>query len=47
MPPDDSELHVPRASLHASLRHAFGPADAVLPVYVRAPDAGTAWVASA
>jgi tRNA threonylcarbamoyladenosine biosynthesis protein TsaB len=43
--PDDSELHVPRASLHASLATAFGPADAVLPVYVRAPDAER-WVAA-
>jgi tRNA threonylcarbamoyladenosine biosynthesis protein TsaB len=41
--PDDSDLHVPRASLHASLAAAFGAADDVLPVYVRAPDAD-AWV---
>ncbi len=39
VPPDDSELHVPRASLHASLASTFGPADAVAPVYVREPDA--------
>ena len=39
VPPDDSELHVPRASLHASLATTFGPADAVAPVYVREPDA--------
>ena len=32
-------LHVPWASLHASLATAFGPADAVEPVYVRDPDA--------
>jgi tRNA threonylcarbamoyl adenosine modification protein YeaZ len=44
VPPDDSELHVPRAALHASLAGAFGPVDAVLPVYVRAPDADR-WVA--
>jgi tRNA threonylcarbamoyladenosine biosynthesis protein TsaB len=44
IPPDDSELHVPRASLHASLADSFGPADAVEPVYVRDPDA-SAWVA--
>ena len=36
--------HVPRASLHASLATAFGPAEAVEPVYVREPDA-TRWVA--
>lgn len=39
VPPDGSELHVPRASLHASLASVFGPADAVTPVYVREPDA--------
>jgi tRNA threonylcarbamoyl adenosine modification protein YeaZ len=44
VPPDDSELHVPRASLHASLARDFGPVDAVLPVYVRPPDADR-WVA--
>jgi tRNA threonylcarbamoyl adenosine modification protein YeaZ len=44
IPPEDSELHVPRASLHASLAAAFGPADEVEPVYVREPDAKR-WVA--
>lgn len=39
VPPDDSDLHVPRASLHAGLARDFGPAADVLPVYVRAPDA--------
>lgn len=39
--PDDSGLHVPRASLHASLATRFGPADGVEPVYVRLPDAQT------
>jgi tRNA threonylcarbamoyl adenosine modification protein YeaZ len=39
VPPDDSELHLPRARFHASLARAFGPADAIEPVYVRAPDA--------
>ena len=39
VPPDGSELHVPRASLHVSLASVFGPADAVTPVYVREPDA--------
>jgi tRNA threonylcarbamoyladenosine biosynthesis protein TsaB len=41
VPPDDSDLHVPRASLHASIASSFGPADAVAPVYVRDPDADT------
>jgi len=45
VPADDSELHVPRATLHASLARDFGPVDAVLPVYVRAPDADR-WVAA-
>jgi tRNA threonylcarbamoyl adenosine modification protein YeaZ len=45
VPPDDSELHVPRASLHASLATGFGPGDSVLPVYVRSPDADR-WVAA-
>ena len=44
VPPADSVLHVPRAALHASLATAFGPAEAVEPVYVREPDA-TRWVA--
>jgi tRNA threonylcarbamoyladenosine biosynthesis protein TsaB len=39
VPPADSDLHVPRASLHASLATSFGPGDAVAPVYVRDPDA--------
>jgi tRNA threonylcarbamoyladenosine biosynthesis protein TsaB len=39
IPPDDSELHVPRAALHARLARAFGPAELVEPIYVRAPDA--------
>ena len=39
IPPDDSELHVPRASLHARLAGHFGPAEEVEPIYVRAPDA--------
>ena len=40
VPADDSLLHVPHASLHASLASDFGPADLVEPVYVRLPDAG-------
>jgi tRNA threonylcarbamoyladenosine biosynthesis protein TsaB len=39
VPPDDDPLHVPHACLHASLARDFGPADAIAPVYVRAPDA--------
>jgi tRNA threonylcarbamoyladenosine biosynthesis protein TsaB len=39
VPPDDDALHVPHARLHAALACHFGPADDVLPVYVRAPDA--------
>jgi len=39
VPPDESELHVPRARLHARLARDFGPAEAVEPIYVRAPDA--------
>ena len=31
--------HLPRARLHASLATAFGPVDAIEPIYVRAPDA--------
>ena len=42
VPPDESDLHLPRARLHASLTAAFGPADGVDPVYVRLPDA-EAW----
>ena len=39
VPPDDSELHVPRAAVHARLAERFGPAELVDPIYVRAPDA--------
>jgi tRNA threonylcarbamoyladenosine biosynthesis protein TsaB len=39
VPDDSSELHLPRARFHASLAHRFGDADAIDPVYVRAPDA--------
>jgi tRNA threonylcarbamoyladenosine biosynthesis protein TsaB len=39
IPPDESELHLPLARHHALLAHDFGPAEAVEPVYVRAPDA--------
>jgi tRNA threonylcarbamoyladenosine biosynthesis protein TsaB len=39
VPPDDSDLHVPRAAVHARLAERFGPAELVEPIYVRAPDA--------
>jgi tRNA threonylcarbamoyl adenosine modification protein YeaZ len=39
VPPDASELHLPRARFHALLARDYGPADAVEPIYVRAPDA--------
>lgn len=43
VPPDDDEIHVPHARLHASLAGEFGSADSIQPLYVRAPDA---WVRS-
>jgi tRNA threonylcarbamoyladenosine biosynthesis protein TsaB len=39
VPPDRSELHVPRARFHAQLARAGGPAELVEPVYLRVPDA--------
>jgi tRNA threonylcarbamoyladenosine biosynthesis protein TsaB len=39
IPPDSSELHVPRARFHAQLAHDFGPAEVVEPLYLRVPDA--------
>ena len=39
VPPDSDERHVPRARFHALLAAEFGPADEILPLYVRAPDA--------
>jgi tRNA threonylcarbamoyladenosine biosynthesis protein TsaB len=39
VPPDESELHLPRARFHALLARDYGPAEAVEPIYVRAPDA--------
>ncbi|MDQ3380106.1 MAG: tRNA (adenosine(37)-N6)-threonylcarbamoyltransferase complex dimerization subunit type 1 TsaB [Actinomycetota bacterium] len=39
VPPDDDEIHLPHARLHAALARDFGPADAVIPLYVRSPDA--------
>jgi tRNA threonylcarbamoyl adenosine modification protein YeaZ len=39
VPADDDDLHVPHARLHVSLAADFGPAESILPLYVRAPDA--------
>ena len=39
VPADDSVLHLPRATFHASLAEDFGSAERLQPVYVRAPDA--------
>ena len=39
VPPDDDPDHVPHAHLLVARAAAFGPADAVEPVYLRAPDA--------
>jgi tRNA threonylcarbamoyladenosine biosynthesis protein TsaB len=39
VPPDDDDRHVPRARHHAALARDFGPAAAVEPLYLRAPDA--------
>ena len=39
VPPDRSELHVPRARFHALLARGAGPAELVEPVYLRVPDA--------
>ena len=39
VPPDDDEVHVPHARLHAGLARDYGPAESLAPVYVRPPDA--------
>ncbi len=39
VPPDDDPIHLPHARLHVALAAAFGPVDAIEPIYVRAPDA--------
>jgi tRNA threonylcarbamoyladenosine biosynthesis protein TsaB len=39
VPPDDDERHLPRARFHALLARDFGDAEALEPIYVRAPDA--------
>jgi tRNA threonylcarbamoyladenosine biosynthesis protein TsaB len=38
VPPDEDELHLPRARFHAALAEHFGAPDDVLPIYVRLPD---------
>ena len=39
VPADDDQVHVPHARLHAALGRELGLADAIQPIYVRAPDA--------
>jgi tRNA threonylcarbamoyladenosine biosynthesis protein TsaB len=39
IPPDDDPAHLPAARLLAAHATAFGPAEALEPLYVRAPDA--------
>jgi tRNA threonylcarbamoyladenosine biosynthesis protein TsaB len=39
IPPDDDPVHLPAAHLLVAHAGAFGPADAVDPLYVRLPDA--------
>lgn len=39
VPPDDDRIHIPHARLHAALAPEPGPAEALSPLYVRAPDA--------
>jgi len=38
VPPDESELHLPRARFHAQLAAAFGAPELVQPMYLRVPD---------
>jgi tRNA threonylcarbamoyladenosine biosynthesis protein TsaB len=38
VPPDDSELHLPRARFHARLASEFGLPELVHPMYLRVPD---------
>ena len=42
IPPDASEVHLPRARFHAALAHDYGPAELVEPIYLRLPDADRA-----
>jgi tRNA threonylcarbamoyladenosine biosynthesis protein TsaB len=38
IPPDESELHLPRARFHAQLASEFGLPELVQPMYLRVPD---------
>jgi tRNA threonylcarbamoyladenosine biosynthesis protein TsaB len=38
VPPDDSELHLPRARFHVQLASDFGLPELVQPMYLRIPD---------
>jgi tRNA threonylcarbamoyladenosine biosynthesis protein TsaB len=38
VPPDETELHLPRARFHAQLASDFGLPDLVQPMYLRVPD---------
>jgi tRNA threonylcarbamoyladenosine biosynthesis protein TsaB len=38
VPPDEDELHLPRARFHTALAESFGEPEDVLPIYVRQPD---------
>lgn len=38
VPPDDDDVHVPHARLHAALATTFGAVEAIEPIYVRVPD---------
>jgi tRNA threonylcarbamoyladenosine biosynthesis protein TsaB len=38
VPPDESDLHLPRARFHAELAQEFGAPDLVEPMYLRIPD---------
>jgi tRNA threonylcarbamoyladenosine biosynthesis protein TsaB len=38
VPPEEEAVHTPWARFHVSLARDFGPADDVLPIYVRSPD---------
>jgi hypothetical protein len=38
VPPEGSELHMPRARFHAELAGEFGLPDLIQPMYLRVPD---------
>ena len=42
VPPDEDDVHLPHARLHAALAADFGPVEEIEPVYVRLPDAEAA-----